>query len=157
MRWLPHSQRSFDGIFKETWSVLDKSCGWIGTLYFLKWFTVYIVHLFLWLFFSLDSKDQENNVEGWIVSSESCSFQAMGAQYYREVQPGEIIQITKQGIKTLATVPRKKQQPPAFCIFEYVYFARPDSILEGISNVLFCLDSIQKLISKGTIWSTVVV
>ncbi|XP_071787673.1 amidophosphoribosyltransferase-like [Asterias amurensis] len=81
--------------------------------------------------YNADSKDQENNVEGWIVSSESCSFQAMGAQYYREVQPGEIIQITKQGIKTLATVPRKKQQPPAFCIFEYVYFARPDSILEG--------------------------
>ncbi|XP_038055766.1 amidophosphoribosyltransferase-like [Patiria miniata] len=79
----------------------------------------------------LDPKDQESSIEGWVVSSESCSFQAIGAQYYREVQPGEIVQITKQGIKTLATVPRPEQHPPAFCIFEYVYFARPDSILEG--------------------------
>ncbi|XP_076134337.1 amidophosphoribosyltransferase [Alosa pseudoharengus] len=73
----------------------------------------------------------EGDTEGWVVSSESCSFQSIGAKYYREVQPGEIVQISKQGIKTLSVVPRPEGDPPAFCIFEYVYFARPDSIFEG--------------------------
>uniref|UniRef100_A0A3Q3G0P7 Amidophosphoribosyltransferase n=1 Tax=Labrus bergylta TaxID=56723 RepID=A0A3Q3G0P7_9LABR len=69
--------------------------------------------------------------EGWVVSSESCSFQSIGAKYYREVLPGEIVQISKHGVKTLSIVPRPEGDPPAFCIFEYVYFARPDSIFEG--------------------------
>ncbi|XP_069050406.1 amidophosphoribosyltransferase [Lepisosteus oculatus] len=53
------------------------------------------------------------------------------ARYYREVLPGEIVQISKHGVKTLSVVPRPEGDPPAFCIFEYVYFARPDSIFEG--------------------------
>uniref|UniRef100_W5N9F8 Amidophosphoribosyltransferase n=1 Tax=Lepisosteus oculatus TaxID=7918 RepID=W5N9F8_LEPOC len=69
--------------------------------------------------------------EGWVVSSESCGFQSIGARYYREVLPGEIVQISKHGVKTLSVVPRPEGDPPAFCIFEYVYFARPDSIFEG--------------------------
>ncbi|XP_031430266.1 amidophosphoribosyltransferase [Clupea harengus] len=73
----------------------------------------------------------EGDTEGWVVSSESCSFQSIGAKYYREVQPGEIVQINKHGVKTLSVVPRPEGDPPAFCIFEYVYFARPDSIFEG--------------------------
>uniref|UniRef100_A0AAR2LIG6 Amidophosphoribosyltransferase n=1 Tax=Pygocentrus nattereri TaxID=42514 RepID=A0AAR2LIG6_PYGNA len=52
-------------------------------------------------------------------------------RYHREVQPGEIVQISKHGIKSLSVVPRPEGDPPAFCIFEYVYFARPDSIFEG--------------------------
>uniref|UniRef100_A0A8C1KKI5 Amidophosphoribosyltransferase n=1 Tax=Cyprinus carpio TaxID=7962 RepID=A0A8C1KKI5_CYPCA len=52
-------------------------------------------------------------------------------RYYREVQPGEIVQISKNGVKSLSVVPRPEGDPPAFCIFEYVYFARPDSIFEG--------------------------
>ncbi|TRY57113.1 hypothetical protein DNTS_023987, partial [Danionella cerebrum] len=51
--------------------------------------------------------------------------------YYREVLPGEIVQISKSGVKSLSVVPRPEGDPPAFCIFEYVYFARPDSIFEG--------------------------
>lgn len=73
----------------------------------------------------------EGDTEGWVVSSESCSFQSIGAKYYREVQPGEIVQISKHGAKTLSIVPRPEGDFPAFCIFEYVYFARPDSIFEG--------------------------
>ncbi|XP_041460438.1 amidophosphoribosyltransferase-like [Lytechinus variegatus] len=74
---------------------------------------------------------KDDNVEGWVVSSESCSFQSIGAHYYREVLPGEIVEITKTGIKSLAVVPRPAEDPQAFCIFEYVYFSRPDTILEG--------------------------
>ncbi|KAK2811562.1 hypothetical protein Q5P01_000193 [Channa striata] len=73
----------------------------------------------------------EQDTEGWVVSSESCSFQSIGAKYYREVLPGEIVQISKHGIKSLSVVPRPEGDLPAFCIFEYVYFARPDSIFEG--------------------------
>ncbi|XP_043546340.1 amidophosphoribosyltransferase [Chiloscyllium plagiosum] len=73
----------------------------------------------------------ETETEGWVVSSESCSFQSIGARYYREILPGEIVQISKNGVQTLDVVPRAGGDPPAFCIFEYVYFARPDSIFEG--------------------------
>lgn len=46
--------------------------------------------------------------------------------------PGEIVQLSKNGVKSLSVVPRPEGDPPAFCIFEYVYFARPDSIFEGL-------------------------
>lgn len=57
---------------------------------------------------------------------------AFALRYYREVLPGEIVQISKHGVKSLTVVPRPEGDPPAFCIFEYVYFARPDSIFEGV-------------------------
>ena len=57
-------------------------------------------------------------------------------RYYREVQPGEIVQISKHGVRTLSIVPRPEGDVPAFCIFEYVYFARPDSIFEGVYTLL---------------------
>lgn len=82
--------------------------------------------------FSCWSGAEEEDTEGWVVSSESCSFQSIGARYYREVLPGEIVQISKHGVKSLSVVPRPEGDLPAFCIFEYVYFARPDSIFEGI-------------------------
>jgi len=82
-----------------------------------------------------DSRDTKNNedavCEGYVVSSESCSFQAIGARYYREILPGEIVKITNKGIQSMCVVPRPDNRLSAFCIFEYVYFARPDSIFEG--------------------------
>lgn len=77
------------------------------------------------------SNNSEEQIDGWVISSESCAFQAIGAKFCREVLPGEIVEVSKMGIKSLCIVPRKEDKPPAFCIFEYVYFARPDSILEG--------------------------
>ncbi|KAM9383655.1 LOW QUALITY PROTEIN: amidophosphoribosyltransferase-like [Pholidichthys leucotaenia] len=68
--------------------------------------------------------------EGWVVSSESCSFQSVGAKYFREVLPGEIETDSMVGNR-LTVVPHPEGGLPAFCIFEYVYFARPDSIFEG--------------------------
>ncbi|MDD3984826.1 MAG: amidophosphoribosyltransferase [Methanobacterium sp.] len=65
-----------------------------------------------------------------LVASETVAFDVVGAEYLRDVEPGEIIHINKQ-LKSyklpIADKPRK-----AHCIFEYIYFARPDSILEGI-------------------------
>lgn len=68
-------------------------------------------------------------------------------RYYREIQPGEIVQISKHGVKSLTIIPRPEGDPPAFCIFEYVYFARPDSIFEG-KCIIFKNDSNQMLLHK---------
>ena len=66
--------------------------------------------------------------ERFCVASESCAFDIVGAELLREVQPGEMISIGERGIATKQVVdsPRK-----AFCVFEHIYFARPDSMLEG--------------------------
>lgn len=55
----------------------------------------------------------------------------MGAKYMRDVYPGEIVEITKEGFHTVSIMGRPDNRSQAFCIFEYVYFARPDSIYEG--------------------------
>ena len=48
---------------------------------------------------------------------------------------GEIVKITREGIKSMCVVPRPSDQPSALCIFEYVYFARPDSVMEGTNFI----------------------
>ena len=78
----------------------------------------------------MDSK-MGDDIEGWVISSESSGFLAIGARYLREVEPGEIVELTKYGVKSIGIVERPDDKLPAFCIFEYVYFARPDSIFEG--------------------------
>ncbi|MFT7579741.1 MAG: amidophosphoribosyltransferase [Myxococcota bacterium] len=66
---------------------------------------------------------------GWVVASESCAFGTIGARFVREVAPGEIVRLDAEGLHaTMAEVPSKD---PALCVFEYVYFARPDSLYEG--------------------------
>jgi amidophosphoribosyltransferase len=68
---------------------------------------------------------------GWVVSSETCGLDIVGAKFVRDVQPGEIIRIKGTGDDGLVAeqaMPRRKR---ALCIFEYVYFARPDSVLDG--------------------------
>lgn len=78
--------------------------------------------------FSLENENVEP--DGWLVSSESCAFLTI-TRYVREVLPGEIIELTHQGVRTVDIVPRPADKQLAFCIFEYVYFARPNSIFEG--------------------------
>lgn len=64
--------------------------------------------------------------EAYIVASETCAFDLLGASYVREVEAGEILIISKEGIKSLHLPKAKKK---AQCIFEYVYFSRPDSLV----------------------------
>ncbi|CAH0600817.1 unnamed protein product [Chrysodeixis includens] len=73
----------------------------------------------------------DERAEGWVVSSESCGFLSIGARYVREVLPGEIIEMSRHGVRTVDVVERPADKQQAFCIFEYVYFARADSIFEG--------------------------
>ncbi len=64
----------------------------------------------------------------YVVSSETCAFDLVGAKYIREVEPGEIIRINKEGLTSYK--PFKKQER-RYCVFEYIYFARPDSFMSG--------------------------
>jgi amidophosphoribosyltransferase len=66
--------------------------------------------------------------EGWIVASETCAFDLLDAQYVRDVEPGEMIRIGPGGLESIHFAPEKPHQ---YCIFEHVYFSRPDSIVFG--------------------------
>lgn len=66
--------------------------------------------------------------DAWIVASETCALDLIGATYEREVEPGEVLSISVAGMESLHPFPR---QPRAACVFEYVYFARPDSKVYG--------------------------
>src|SRR4051794_38895986 len=64
----------------------------------------------------------------YCVASESCAFDIIGAELLREVRPGEMVSLGERGIECRQLVESKRK---AFCVFEHIYFARPDSILEG--------------------------
>jgi amidophosphoribosyltransferase len=68
--------------------------------------------------------------EAWILASETCALDIIGADYVRDIAPGEMVEITASGLTS--TFPFAAQ-PSRFCIFEYIYFARPDSVLGGKS------------------------
>jgi amidophosphoribosyltransferase len=62
---------------------------------------------------------------GWVLASESCALDLIHAKFVRDIEPGEMVIINQEGVTSMQVFP--EQQRHAFCIFEYVYFARPDS------------------------------
>ncbi len=64
----------------------------------------------------------------WVVASETCAFDIIGAKYERDIEPGEVAVINAKGIKSYFPFKTVKH---AFCIFEFIYFARPDSMIYG--------------------------
>ena len=66
----------------------------------------------------------------YMLASESCAFDSIGGEFIRDVEPGEIIVINKDGLKSVKANCGRKS---SLCIFEYVYFSRPDSIVDGVS------------------------
>ena len=64
----------------------------------------------------------------WVVASETCALDNIGADYVRDVRPGEAVSFNGRGMRTLYS---KQAEIGAFCSFEYIYLARPDSVLEG--------------------------
>ena len=66
---------------------------------------------------------------GWIVASESCALDHLGAEYLREIEPGEVVIVDGNGLHTATWSGRTGRR--ALCVFELIYFARPDSILDG--------------------------
>jgi len=63
----------------------------------------------------------------WVIASESCALDHIGAHFVREIEPGEIVSITENGVDSY----REETDKRALCIFEYIYFSRPDSVING--------------------------
>lgn len=68
--------------------------------------------------------------DAWVVASETCAFDLIDARYVRDVEPGEMIVIDEDGLRSSHPL---KPQPHSMCLFEHVYFARPDSLIYGQS------------------------
>jgi amidophosphoribosyltransferase len=68
--------------------------------------------------------------DAWVVASETCAFDLIDAQYVRDIEPGEMIVIDQDGLRSSRALPEKKH---SMCLFEHVYFARPDSLIYGHS------------------------
>jgi amidophosphoribosyltransferase len=64
----------------------------------------------------------------WVAASETCAFDLIDAEYVREVEPGEMVRISRSGIESIRFAPEKPHQ---YCVFEHVYFSRPDSVVFG--------------------------
>ncbi|MBS0960754.1 MULTISPECIES: amidophosphoribosyltransferase [Acetobacter] len=67
--------------------------------------------------------------DSWVLASETCGLDIIGAEFVRDIEPGELVIIDNDGVRSLRPFGQTK---PHFCIFEYIYFARPDSVLEGL-------------------------
>ena len=65
----------------------------------------------------------------WVLASETCALDIIGAEFVRDVEPGEIVVIDDKGVHSIKPFNRA---PSRFCVFEYIYFARPDSIVENM-------------------------
>ena len=68
---------------------------------------------------------------GWVIASESCALDAVNAALVRDIEPGEMIVIDGKEVRSRRLTDQK--QPAALCVFEYIYFARPDSLMDGQS------------------------
>ena len=66
--------------------------------------------------------------DAYVLASESCAFDIIGARFVRDVEPGEIVMIGREGVRSIKPFTKDANR---FCIFEFIYFARPDSIVEG--------------------------
>ncbi len=73
-------------------------------------------------------EDPDSGNASYCVASESCAFDLIGARFLRDVQPGELVTMTEHGLQTKMIVEGQRR---AFCVFEYIYFARPDSRMAG--------------------------
>ena len=69
--------------------------------------------------------------DGVVFASESCALDAVGAKLVRDIAPGEVVVVDQDGIRTLELI--EKKPCASLCVFEFIYFARPDSIIEGAS------------------------
>ena len=64
----------------------------------------------------------------FVLASETCALDIVGANFIRDIEPGEMVVINRGGLSSIHPFQSK---PPRFCVFEYIYFARPDSVMEG--------------------------
>ncbi|MEE2996362.1 MAG: amidophosphoribosyltransferase [Pseudomonadota bacterium] len=92
--------------------------------------------------------------DSWILASETCALDIIGAEYIRDIEPGEMVLIDEEGVQSMRPFP---ERPHKLCIFEYVYFARPDSTMDG-QNVYDARKRIgQELAQESGVTSDVVI
>ena len=82
--------------------------------------------------------------DAWVVASETCAFDLIGAETVRDIEPGELIAIDEKGVHSFHPFPKVR---PAMCIFEHIYFARPDSRIYG-SNVYMTRKALGRRLAK---------
>ena len=80
--------------------------------------------------------------DGWVVSSESCAFDVMGAEFVRDVEPGEVVTIDEKGLRSRNYALKSEHN---MCAMEYIYFARPDSDIDGCNVHAFRKESGRRL------------
>lgn len=90
----------------------------------------------------------------YVFASETCAFNLIGAEFIREIEPGEMVVIDKEGIKSTKILPNKRK---ALCIFEFVYFARPDSDIYGENVALSRQKMGRKLAQEYPVQADIVV
>ena len=73
---------------------------------------------------------RDGEKDAYVVASETCAFDLIGAMYEREVEPGEVLRFTQEGMTSFSPFPN---EPLSRCVFEHIYFARPDSLVYGRS------------------------
>ena len=70
----------------------------------------------------------------FVLASETCAFDTIGAEKIRDIQPGEMVVIGRDGLRSIQVIPSPRT---ALCIFEFIYFARPDSDIHGKNAVSY--------------------
>ena len=85
--------------------------------------------------------------DAWVVASETCAFDLIGAETVRDIEPGEVIYVDEKGLQSFQPFPKVK---PAMCIFEHIYFARPDSKIYG-SNVYSARKALGRQLAKESL------
>lgn len=90
----------------------------------------------------------------YVLSSESCALDAIGAELVRDVRPGEIVLIGEDGIESIQTAAKERSN---LCIFEYVYFARPDSVIDGLSVMQARIEAGKRLAIEHPVEADIVI
>jgi len=99
----------------------------------------------------------------YVMASESCALDAVGAEFIRDVRPGEIVLIGEDGVHSIQTVRgcssdcTSNGQPSHLCIFEFVYFARPDSVIDGVSVLQARIEAGRRLAIEHPVEADVVI
>ncbi len=91
--------------------------------------------------------------DDYILASETCAFDTMGAEFVRDIEPGEIVVIDETGIKTISKKPKKRH----LCLFELIYFARPDSKVDGKSIYLSRIEAGRQLARESKTEADIVI
>ncbi len=91
--------------------------------------------------------------DDYVLASETCAFDTMGAEFIRDIEPGEIVVIDENGIKTISNKPKKRN----LCLFELIYFARPDSKVDGKSIYLSRIEAGRQLARESICEADIVI